>query len=127
MHTSSHERTQTSDPAAEPRLDREQVESHASGSAQDRPHSEHDPVPQNDEQPAEMRTVETLIASFTLVVLGGALLIWAGSAFFAEPQVGADARDPWLPGILGAISLALGVMWMSAGFQKRRNSKYEDL
>lgn len=97
--------------------------------SQERPASgvERDPVPRNDEPPAEIRTVETLLASFVLVLIGGALLIWAGSALFTDPQPGVEARDPWLPGVIGIFSLALGVLWMNSGFKKRRNARFESL
>jgi|GEM_PF-5369656 len=81
-----------------------------------------DPVPANDAPPQEMRTAETLLASFVLTVLGGGLLIWGGSALFVEPASDAAARDPLLPLLFGTLSLALGVVWMGAAFQKRGNA-----
>ncbi|QDU85256.1 hypothetical protein Pla163_23840 [Planctomycetes bacterium Pla163] len=81
----------------------------------------------NDAEPQEVRTISTLLFSFIFVLAGGALLIWAGSALVTEPPTGVDPRDPILPGILGAISLGVGVTWMLAGFKKRESADYEAL
>jgi hypothetical protein len=81
----------------------------------------------NDAEPQEVRTISTLLFSFVFVLAGGALLIWAGSALLTEPPPGVDPRDPVLPGILGAISLGVGVVWMLAGFKKRDGADYEAL
>ena len=61
-------------------------------------------------------------AASGLTVLGGGLLIWGGSALFVEPASDAAARDPLLPLLFGTLSLALGVVWMGAAFQKRGNA-----